>query len=61
MIGLCYKPLSSFGLYIIYHEKSKNLKYYMEPEISTVHVIYDKSGNAVHPYTKNRTIQLVSK
>lgn len=61
MIGLCYKPVSSFGLYIIFQEKSKNIQCYLEPEINTAYVIKDDNGYAIHPYTKNRTIQLVSK
>lgn len=61
MIGLCFKPISSFGHHLIFHEKSRNLKCYLEPEICLALVIYDKNGYAVHPYTKKRTIQLVSK
>lgn len=61
IIGLCYKPVSSYGLHMIFHEKSKNLQCYLEPEICTAYVIVDNDGYAIHPYTKKRTIQLVSK
>lgn len=61
MIGLCCKSVSSFGLYLIFHKKSKYLKNYLEPEICKIYVVHDKNGFAVHPFTKKRTVQLVSK
>lgn len=60
-IGLCYKPIGSFGLYLIFHKKSKTLNYYLEPEICSICVIYDTNGYAVHPFTEKRTVRLVSK
>lgn len=60
-IGLCFQPIGSFGLYLIFHEKSKNLKYYLEPEICSIRVIYDRNGYALHPFSQKRTVQLVSK
>jgi len=33
----------------------------MESEIHSISVVYDENGYAVHPDTKKRTVQLVSK
>lgn len=34
---------------------------YLEPELYSECVIYDINGYAIHPVTKKRTVQLVSK
>ncbi|XP_075223850.1 uncharacterized protein LOC142325705 [Lycorma delicatula] len=57
----CCSQVGSWGLWLIFPGKAKELEDYKEPDIAHFPVIFDVAGYAVHPITGVRNVRFLSK